>query len=143
MLEAYYIIKTLHVISATLLFTASYFTAIYVYKSKFLNNSVHLALRLNLALVIPLAFFQMLTGFAIIGIKHYPMHLLWVWSTGLGFFAFLMCQLVATFQLKLIQLNPAQSAGAEKRWKTTLIISLLVLLYMLFMMANTPGSPPA
>lgn len=144
--ESYFILKIAHVISATLVFAASILMPVYLHythkagETAIYRNAITLAFRLGLFIVIPLAFFQMLTGFALIGIMQYPIQLLWVWSTAVGFFLFLLGQLAAVYQLKQMRLG---RPNAVKRWRLIVIISFVILLYMLFMMSNIPGSPPS
>jgi hypothetical protein len=122
----YDILKILHILSGVIVFASVFiYGALAWSDSK--NIKAQAGIKLAWFVTLPALGFQLLTGFSIIGVQHYSMHMLWVWGTFLGFIVLVCSWLASIFFLSQKQYS---------KWKLTLILSFSVLMIMLFFMAN-------
>ena len=149
----YFYLKIIHVIIACLLVSAGLGGALYLGFAHYQRNfamakaAYNLNAWLNVWVIVPLGGLQALLGFAIFGVQHDSIHLLWVMMVYVLFFVAAITYFISVyFQLRCkrllsyamqskSRLSPAYGK-AFKAWLVFGTITLCVLAIMVFYMAN-------
>ncbi|MDF1796832.1 MAG: DUF2269 family protein [Coxiellaceae bacterium] len=140
----YFYLKTIHVVTAAIIVGVALCSSallIYAQHNQQTNNMSHAIdrwLRLNALLVFPLLLIQMILGFAVISVQRYSLMMPWVIVTFIGFVLILFAWIAASFNL-LRYKNQANSMGFYRNWRNFSLLAMLILLIILFFMANRPG----
>jgi len=114
----FYLILVTHILSASvLLFT---FIQLFFPKKIFQPHQTFF-------IVIPLAIFQLLSGFTMISLKHYDFKEMWVQGSAMGFMVFIISWLIFV-KLYFSRFKPLSFI--------MLVLSNLTLLIMIFLMTN-------
>lgn len=133
--ELYNIFKVIHVVSGATLFAAVFITFGYITLQKTISkHHIEQAIRLSWFVALPALFIQVLSGFTIIGLQHYSIRLDWVWGTFSGFLLFTLVWLRSVYCLT--EARHDNTTYYLKHWKYSVISAFVVLLVMLFLMAN-------
>lgn len=128
MLMLYFIFKIIHVISGVVVFSSAFIAPVYwIFEKSPTDLFFKKTLKTGLIITLPFLLLQILSGFTIIGIKAYSIHLPWVWGTFLGFLAFIFAWLLSLYFIT--QKN-------KTAWFFAITIAFVALLLMLFLMAN-------
>ncbi|SRR5579883_127685 len=121
---SYNLLKMLHILSAALLI-ASAGISYYFWRNRAAIRSIQTQ---SWAVIVPAAFFQLMTGFYMMSLKHYHWTETWIKGSVLGFmilmiswFAFLYCLMVQ---------------NTRKLQAGLLMMASITLLSMIFFMAN-------
>ena len=128
MITLYFIFKIIHVISGTAVFSSAFIAPLYwLFEKESPELLYRKTLKIGFLITLPFLLLQLITGFIIIGIKQYSIHLPWVWGVFSGFLMFSLSWLLSLYYLT--QKN-------KIAWLIALIVSFIALLVMLFLMAN-------
>ena len=128
MLTLYFTLKIFHVISGAIVFCSAFIVPLYwIIEKKPTDIFCQKTLTLALFITLPFLLLQLVTGFTIIGIKQYSIHLPWVWGTFTGFMVLFLSWFLALYFLT--QKN-------KPAWAASITLSFAALLLMLFLMAN-------
>ncbi len=136
----YFYLKTIHVIVGATLFGVALSTSGLLVFAKHnqaitdLTPAVNRWLRMNGFLVLPLLLIQMVLGLSVISIQHYSLTMPWVVVTFVGFILMLFSWLAATFNL--LQYKHQSDPILYIRWRRFCLAALIILMVMVFMMAN-------
>lgn len=140
----YFALKALHVMVAAIVLAlalSSSLRLVYGYKRLALANFllvVKAHLRCALLWVLPGLLLQMVLGFSIAATRAYSLHDAWLLGVFVGYVLLVLLWLVACLQLWRFYLQPS----VKKTYCYWLYSSwgcLVVLLVMIFLMANRPG----
>ncbi len=124
----YFTFKIIHIISGCVLFSSAGITAVFLGVQRIpTEKQINTAIRSAWFITLPALFLQLLTGFTIIGIERYSIHLPWVWGTFLGFLLFSISWLCSVYFLTQRQL---------KLWRYFIIFAFCTLLTLVFLMST-------
>ena len=147
----YYLLKTVHIISASILFGGGF--TLFIYQllvnqhhapNKCLQIS-HYLLKLQIILLIPAGMVQLVTGFMMINLKHYNLHAFWVLGVIFGFILAVGSYLSSIYYFKLaineLEKTTVNTSSYEKYHKKYLQRAWLtfgLLAMMIFFMSTGP-----
>ena len=118
-------LKIIHILSASL-FLLSLFTCVHAWKTT--PNVAAFMQKRTATLIIPLAIFQLLSGFTIISTQHYNLSELWIKISIFGFIT-----VIASW---FVFINTSQNSKMKRYNLLALGICIVTLLAMIFSMAN-------
>lgn len=127
---SYDYLKVLHVISAALLLTSMGYS--YWLWRQITHAIAIVSDRLQTqtwSIVIPLAIFQLITGFTMISLKHYDFNQLWIKASVIGF----LCAMTSWFAFIYCVLSRQQHRRLQS---SMLFICAVSLFSMIFFMSN-------
>lgn len=130
----YTTLKIIHIITGSVLFTTIFTMSSYtLYQREIIPQQLIIIRNIAWFISFPILLLQMITGIAIIGVKQYSYHLLWVLGTFSGFIMLMICWLAGTFCLTLAVNQPKPY---YRCWQYSMYLSFMILLTMLFFMSN-------
>ena len=147
----YYLLKTVHIISASILFGGG--LTLFIYQLVINRHHVlkkrlqisHCLLKLQTALLIPAGMTQLVTGFMMINLKHYDLHAFWVLGAIIGFILAVGSYLSSIYSFKLaineLEKTIVDTSFYEKNHKKYLQRAWLtfgLLAMMVFFMSTGP-----
>lgn len=117
-------LKIVHILSATILLAGIVSSACLWLASAEMGEIFHALHAKTTSVIIPFALLQLLTGFTMISLKHYPLSDLWVKGSVLGFVIAILSWFAFLFTTR------------RELQKVFLSICLVVIGCMIFLMAN-------
>lgn len=132
----YNILKILHILSATFLLSSGIYCGRLWLKSHNSDDYEKIIDKIQLqtwSIIIPVAIFQLATGFTMISLKQYALSELWITISISGF----ILLIIGWFSFLYTLLSPEIALEIRKKRLSLLIgISTITVLIMIFFMAN-------
>lgn len=134
MAELYTTLKIIHILTGSVLFASFFAVGLYSLCQRTVTQQLLILTRnISWFVSLPTLLIQMITGLAVIGVKHYALQLPWVIGTFIGFACLIISWLTGAFCL-MLAIN--QPKPYYHYWQYSLYTSFVILLIMLFFMSS-------